>query len=105
VTSYYIQQGKAISGKHRQGKAPYPFLRTSNVYWGQLDLTSLDTMDFSDQERERLQLKRGDLLVCEGGEIGRTAILDVELSSQKKRMAGSVVQVPCLFELPTKRSI
>ena len=71
---FEIQQGKALSPKHRSGKSPCPFLRTSNVYWGRIDLSMLDEMDFTDEEVQRLRLLPGDLLVCEGGDIGRTAI-------------------------------
>jgi len=71
---FAIQQGKALSPMAREGKSPAPFLRTSNFLWGRLGLSSLDEMDFTEEQLERLSLKRGDLLVCEGGEVGRTAI-------------------------------
>ena len=71
---YTIQQGKALSPKHREGKYPFPFLRTANVLWGRVDLSTLDKMDFTLEEREKLRLQPGDLLICEGGEVGRTAI-------------------------------
>lgn len=74
-----IQQGKALSPKAREGKSPRPFLRTRNVYWGMLDLHDVDQMDFSEDEVERYRLQPGDLLVCEGGDIGRTAIWNGEL--------------------------
>lgn len=69
-----IQQGKQVSKKNRAGDNQRPFLRTKNVYWGRLDLTDLDAMHFSRDEQKRLALKQGDLLVCEGGWVGRTAI-------------------------------
>lgn len=69
-----IQQGKAMSPKARLGIYPHPFLRTVNVLWGRIDLSTLDYMDFSDEEITRLCLQPGDLLVCEGGETGRTAM-------------------------------
>ena len=69
-----IKQGKAMSPKRRKGISPHPFLRTLNVLWGQLDLTTIDQMDFTEKEISKLRLKSGDLLVCEGGEIGRTAM-------------------------------
>src|SRR3989338_1912205 len=69
-----IQQGKSVSPKSRKRISPRPFLRTDNVFWGRIDITKLDEMDFSDNEVEKLALKRDDLLVCEGGDIGRTAI-------------------------------
>jgi len=69
-----VQQGKALSPQARQGRSPRRFLRTANVLWGKLDLGTLDMMDFDQAEADRLALKDRDLLVCEGGEIGRTAI-------------------------------
>jgi len=71
-----IQQGKALAPEHREGKNPRPFLRTANVLWGSLDLSHLDQMDFTHEETKRFELKQGDLLVCEGGDVGRTAIWD-----------------------------
>jgi type I restriction enzyme S subunit len=69
-----MQQGKAMSPKSRLGIFPQPFLRTVNVLWGHVDLSTLDYMDFTDEEITKLCLQPGDLLVCEGGEIGRTAM-------------------------------
>jgi type I restriction enzyme S subunit len=74
-----VQQGKAVSPDARKGFSPRPFLRTANVFWGRLDLTTVDEMDFSEAEDLKLALRPGDLLVCEGGEIGRTAIWSGEL--------------------------
>jgi type I restriction enzyme, S subunit len=76
-TLFAIQQGKALSPGARRGLRPRPFLRTANVLWGSLDLTNLDSMDFGPAEASRLSLVPGDLLVCEGGEIGRTAIWEL----------------------------
>jgi type I restriction enzyme S subunit len=76
-----LQQGKALSPRSRQGISPCPFLRTANVLWGYLDLSTIDQMDFFADEAARLALQPGDLLVCEGGDIGRTAIWRGELST------------------------
>jgi len=73
-TLFEIQQGKAIGKKARKGESLYPFLRTANIHWGKLNLSQLDTMDFNEKERKRLTLAPGDLLICEGGDIGRTSI-------------------------------
>src|SRR5574341_274645 len=75
-----VQQGKALSPDARKGISSRPFLRTANVLWGQLDLKFVDQMDFTDKEVKKLALQPGDLLVCEGGEIGRTAIWNGEIS-------------------------
>ena len=71
---FEVQQGKQVSAKNRTGKHPYPFLRTKNVLWGEFDLEELDEMDFTPAEQAKLDLRPGDILVCEGGEIGRSAV-------------------------------
>ncbi len=71
---FEIKQGKALSPEHRRGISPRLFLRTANVFWGHLDLANVDSMDFTDNEVSQLRLMPNDLLVCEGGDIGRTAI-------------------------------
>jgi type I restriction enzyme S subunit len=76
---FEIKQGKALSKKHREGKRPRPFLRTSNVFWGYTKISDLDEMDFTKEEEEKYELKKNDLLICEGGDIGRTAILNQDL--------------------------
>lgn len=77
---FEIQQGKALSRKRDKGIRPRPFLRTANVLWGKIDLSSLDEMDFSPEEQEKYALRKDDLLVCEGGEVGRTAIWEGQLN-------------------------
>jgi len=79
VQLFETQQGKAFSPKHRKGISPFPFLRTSNVYWGRIDLTNLDYMDFTTEEVKKMALRIDDLLVCEGGDIGRTAIWEGQI--------------------------
>lgn len=76
---FLIQQGKQVSKENRKGLNQYPFLRTKNVFWGQLDLSELDQMHFTEEEESRLKLRDGDLLLCEGGSVGRTAIWRGEL--------------------------
>lgn len=66
--------GKMLSGVSRRGISPRYYLRNANVQWGQVDLNDLAQMDFDEGERETFRLNVGDIIVCEGGEIGRTAI-------------------------------
>lgn len=73
-SAFDIQQGKQVSSKNRDGEHQRPFLRTKNVFWNRLELTELDEMHFSEAEQSRLELRANDLLVCEGGSIGRTAL-------------------------------
>lgn len=66
--------GKMLSAKARGGVSPRPYLRNKNVQWGHFDVSDLLAMDFDDKEFERFKVLPGDLLVCEGGEVGRAAI-------------------------------
>lgn len=66
--------GKMLSAKARVGSSPQPYLRNKNVQWGTFDLTDVIEMDFGPDEIERFTVRPGDLLVCEGGDVGRAAI-------------------------------
>ena len=76
-----IQQGKQLSAKEsKEGKIKKPFLRTSNLNWGHIDISSVEEMYFTLEELKKLKLESGDILVCEGGDIGRTALYRGELA-------------------------
>ncbi|MDE2180413.1 MAG: restriction endonuclease subunit S [candidate division NC10 bacterium] len=76
---FTVELGKMLSPKSRRGINPRPYLRNKNVQWGRLDLSEVFQMDFTDHEFERFCLKPGDILVCEGGEPGRTAVWGREI--------------------------
>ena len=71
-----IGAGKTMSAAARAGAEKVPFLRTSNVLWDEIDLTTVDEMSIPAAELASKSLKAGDLLVCEGGDIGRAAVWD-----------------------------
>lgn len=75
---FEIGAGKTMSAAARNGEQKTPFLRTSNVLWDEIDLTSVDEMVIPVHEIEMKLLRPGDLLVCEGGEIGRAAVWNGE---------------------------
>lgn len=66
--------GKALNKSNAQEGQLKPYLTTSNVYWNCFDFTEVKEMCFKDSELEKYTVKKGDLLVCEGGDIGRAAI-------------------------------
>ena len=78
-SAFEIQQGKQVSKKNREGNNQRPFLRTKNILWDRLELADLDQMHFTEAEERRLQLRPNDLLTCEGGDIGRTALWSGEI--------------------------
>lgn len=67
-----------MSAAARDGASKTPFLRTSNVFWDEIDLSTADEMAIPAHELAEKLLRPGDLLVCEGGEIGRAAIWNGE---------------------------
>ncbi len=78
---FEIGAGKTMSAAARNGPDKTPFLRTSNVFWDQIDLSNVDEMAIPEHELPKKLLQSGDLLVCEGGEIGRAAIWNGEVET------------------------
>jgi type I restriction enzyme, S subunit len=68
--------GKMLDKGKSRGHARVPYLRNVNVQWGRIDTHDLLEMELAEDERERFEVRAGDLLLCEGGEIGRCAIWD-----------------------------
>ena len=77
--------GKMLDAKQQTGKNRFPYLANFNVQWFRFELETLNQMDFDESDRAEFELKDGDLLVCEGGEIGRCAVWHNELQ-------------PCFFQ-------
>ena len=69
--------GKALNASKTDGVS-LTYITTSNVYWNSFELDNLKIMPFTDSEIEKCTVKKGDLLVCEGGDIGRAAIWQFE---------------------------
>lgn len=65
--------GKMLDKKKNTGKPCY-YLRNINVRWFDFQLDDLLKMPFEDKEIEKFTVKKGDLLICEGGEPGRCAV-------------------------------
>ena len=53
-----------------------PYLCSINVYWTGIDLSTVKQARFGDSELSKYQLNKGDLLICEGGDVGRSAVWD-----------------------------
>ena len=65
--------GKALNAANRTGQLKQ-YITTSNLYWDRFELDNLKKMYFSESEIEKCTVIKGDLLVCEGGDIGRASI-------------------------------
>ena len=72
--------GKALNKSASTEGTLLPYLTTSNVYWNTFDLSVVKEMRFKESEIEKCTIINGDLLVCEGGDIGRSAIWDKDYS-------------------------
>ena len=70
--------GKAQNSSGSTNGTIRKFITTSNLYWGEFDFTKVKEMPFTDAELERCTVKKGDLLVCEGGDCGRSAVWDYD---------------------------
>ena len=65
--------GKALNASNLKGQL-MTYITTSNLYWDRFELGNIKQMRFTDEEIEKCTATFGDLLVCEGGDIGRAAI-------------------------------
>jgi type I restriction enzyme S subunit len=70
---FSIQLGKMLDAEKNVG-VPKPYLGNRAVQWGQIDLSDIGFIKLTSSDLQRFRLREGDLLVCEGGEIGRAAI-------------------------------
>jgi len=67
--------GKTRDEKRNKGSFR-PYLCAVNVQWDKFELSELKEMRFEDNEYDRYTIRKGDLVICEGGDIGRAAIWD-----------------------------
>ena len=72
---YSAMLGKMLDAKRITGEHLHPYIKNADVQWDSINFEDLDEMDFSDEEKERYTISPGDLMVCEGGEIGKCAIV------------------------------
>lgn len=71
---YHVDLGKMLDEKRISGDHLVRYLRNTDVQWDRINTSDLPQMDILEAEYSRYTLLPGDLLVCEGGEVGRTAI-------------------------------
>lgn len=72
---YSAMLGKMLDAKRITGEHLRPYIKNADVQWDSINFENLDYMDFSDEEKERYTISPGDLMLCEGGEIGKCAIV------------------------------
>lgn len=94
--------GKTLNSSKDTGEMR-PYLCAINILWDKIDFTTLKQTRFEESELERYTVRKGDLLICEGGEIGRAAIWDKDYSIQyqnalhRVRFTDSVAPRFCLY--------
>lgn len=65
--------GKMLDSEKNIG-VPRRYLRNINVRWHSFDLSDLSEMPIEENEVGKYSLRKGDLVICEGGEPGRCAV-------------------------------
>ena len=76
---YRVELGRMLDEKRAFGAAMGRYLRNVDVQWNRINVTDLPEMDFPPQERQRFLVRQGDLLVCEGGDLGRSALVQHDI--------------------------
>jgi type I restriction enzyme, S subunit len=69
-----VAKGRKFNGRHT---VEVPYLRVANVQAGHLDLSEIKTIEALPEEVEELTLRKGDVLLTEGGDfdkLGRGAL-------------------------------
>ncbi|MCS6596041.1 restriction endonuclease subunit S [Bacillus cereus] len=78
--------GKMLDKKNQEDLSQKYYIGNRHVQWGKFQLDELPLMGFKDNELKKYALKKGDILICEGGQVGRCAIWqwdDKEIYYQK----------------------
>lgn len=75
---FEIKLGKMLDAEKNTG-VPKPYLANRAIQWDRIDISDLPTVPMSRSDIARFRLRKGDLLVCEGGEVGRAAIWEAPL--------------------------
>ena len=71
------QLGETLDANKNKG-LPYPYLCAANIGMGYFNLSNVKEILLDDSELEKYLVRKGDLLICEGGDSGRCAIWESE---------------------------
>jgi type I restriction enzyme S subunit len=75
---YAVELGKMLDEKRITGDCLVPYLRNVDVQWGKINFDELPEMDITEDEFLRYTIRENDVLVCEGGEVGRAAVVGAQ---------------------------
>ena len=74
---YDINLGKMLQNEAKSSEdVEVPYFKAQHVQWDRVIIDDLPTMWASPWEVKSLRVEQGDLLVCEGGEVGRASLID-----------------------------
>jgi type I restriction enzyme, S subunit len=76
---FSIQLGKMLDADKNIG-TPKPYLGNRSIQWGHIEIEDISLISLTPSDIQRFRLKKGDLLVCEGGESGRAAIWNNQIN-------------------------
>ena len=76
---YSVELGKMLVTKRITGRYSVPYLRNRDVQWDRISVSNLPAMDIPPSEFARYTVQRNDLLVCEGGQVGRSAFWNEQM--------------------------
>ena len=83
--------GKALNSSNHSG-IMMDYITTSNLYWDRFDLSTVKQMPFTEKDLEKCTVTKGDLLIFEGGDVGRSAIWnynhDIRIQNHIHRLRG-----------------
>ena len=96
--------GKTLNQSRDTGDM-HPYLCAINILWDKIDFTTVKQTRFEPSEIDRYSVRKNDLLICEGGDIGRAAIWDKDETMlyqnalHRVRFDGSIIPRFCLLYL------
>ncbi len=71
--------GKMLCNEKQEGYSHCYYLKSKNLQWLNVDISQVEKMWFSEYEKSIYRVKKDDLLVSEGGEVGKTCIWNDEI--------------------------
>lgn len=72
--------GKMLCNEDKGNYDYKPYLKSKNIQWLNVNIDSVENMWFSKYEQDIFRLKKGDLILSEGGEVGKVCIWNDELA-------------------------
>ncbi len=68
-----------LCNEDKGGYSKKPYLKSKNIQWLNVNVSDVEEMWFSDKELTQYRLKKGDLVLSEGGEVGKTCLWNDEI--------------------------